>query len=43
LIVVESLAVLLAGFASPPPETVAVLVTVAGALADTVTVTVSGG
>jgi hypothetical protein len=41
--VVESLAVLLAGLTSPPPETLAMLVTVAGALADMLTVTVMGG
>src|SRR5262249_51129408 len=43
VMVVGSLAVLLAGLMSPPPETVAVLVTVAGALAETFTVSVIGG
>src|SRR5579859_1681058 len=43
LIVVTSLAVLLAGLTSPPPETVAVLVTLAGALAATFTVNVIAG
>ena len=42
-IVVGSLAVLLAGLTSPPPETVAILVTLAAALAETFTVTVIGG
>jgi hypothetical protein len=41
--VVASEAVLLAVFASPPPETVAVLVTPDGALVATVTVTVMAG
>ncbi len=43
MIVVGSLAVLLVEFASPPPETVAVLVTLAGALVETFTVRVMGG
>ena len=34
---------LLAVFASPPPETVAVLTTLAGALCSTLTVSVKGG
>ena len=42
-IVVGSLAVLLAELTSPPPETVATLVTLVGALARTFTVTVMGG
>ena len=41
--VVGSLAVLLAGSTSPPPETVAVLVTLAGASSATLTVSVRGG
>jgi hypothetical protein len=43
LMVVASLAVLLTGFASPPPETVAVFVTLAGALEETFTLTTMGG
>jgi hypothetical protein len=41
--VVGSFTVLLAGLVSPPPETVAVLVTLFGALAETLTVTVMAG
>ena len=43
LTVVGSLAVSLAVLPSPPPETVAVLVTLAAALPETLTVTVIGG
>ncbi len=43
LMVVGSLAVLLAASVSAPPETVATLVTLAGASADTFTVSVTGG
>src|SRR5436305_5152408 len=42
-IAVGSLAELLAWFASPPPETAAMFVRLAGALAATLTVTVTGG
>ena len=42
-IVVGSASLLLARLVSPPPETVAVLVTLAGALVATLTVSVSGG
>jgi hypothetical protein len=41
--VVGSLAELFARFVSPPPETLAMFVMLAGALADTFTVNVSGG
>jgi hypothetical protein len=43
LIVVASVAVLLLGLTSPPPETVAVLVTLAWMFAGTFTVSVIGG
>jgi hypothetical protein len=43
VIVVGSLAVSLLVFASPPPETVAVFVTLAGALPTTFTVSVMAG
>ena len=42
-IVVRSAAVLFVVLVSPPPETVAVFVTLAGALLATATVSVSGG
>ena len=42
-VAVGSLAVLFARFVSPPPETDAIFVTLAGAFAATLTVTVSGG
>ena len=41
--VVGSPAALLPGLVSPPPEATAVLVTLAGALAETLTVTLIGG
>ena len=41
--VVGSVAVSLLVFNSPPPETVAILVTLAGAVADTLTVSVNAG
>jgi hypothetical protein len=41
--VVGSLALSFAGLVSPPPDTVAVFVTVAGALEETFTVKVIGG
>src|SRR5689334_13863415 len=41
--IVGSVAVLLAALVSPPPETVAVLVTLAGALAATFTLSMMGG
>ena len=43
MMVVGSLAVLLSSLTSPPPKTVAVLVTLAGALVATLTVRVMGG
>ena len=43
LIVVTSLAVLLLGLTSPPPDTLAVFVSVGGGLAAMSTVSVSGG
>src|SRR4051794_20630536 len=43
IIVVGSVAVLFAALVSPPPDTVAVLLTDEGALAATLTVNVSGG
>jgi hypothetical protein len=43
LIVVASLAELLPVFVSPPPDTLTLLVTLAGAVAETLTVTVMAG